>query len=170
MLWRWIYVSQSMIDAEIASSVVAHVLTGSAVHNATLGVTGALVMGGGRFAQFLEGSEDGILHLKDRISADRRHAQVTTIEFGGGYLVRQFADWSLAYAGPSIFFAQILGRVQLGQSQQRPSVRDDILMVFAEFAATPQSGGEPPTPSRGAHQTPRARDDAKGLRNSGRRE
>ncbi|MCL9997949.1 MAG: BLUF domain-containing protein [Erythrobacter sp.] len=154
-----------MIGAETADAVVARILKGSAVNNAALGVTGALVMGRGRFAQFLEGSEESILHLKGRISVDRRHAQATTIEFGGGYQARQFADWSLAYAGPSNFFAQILGRVQLGQSQQKPSVRDDILMVFSEFAATPQPGSEAPTPAKGAHRTPRASDEARELRN-----
>lgn len=140
MLWRWIYVSQSMIDLEIENAAVACILERSVLRNTALGVTGALVMGGGRFAQFLEGSEESILHLKERISSDRRHSQVTAIEYGGAHQARQFADWSLAYAGPSNFFAQILGRVQLGRSKQWPSVRDDIRMVFAEFAARPEYG------------------------------
>ncbi len=152
MIWRWIYVSQSMIGGGSANAAVADVLEASARRNAALGVTGALVRGGGRFAQFLEGSEESILHLKECISRDPRHAHVTTIEYGGGHRARQFANWSLAYAGPSSFFAQILGRVELGKSQQRRPVRDDIRTVFAEFAAKPKSGGDWPPLTGGRHQ------------------
>jgi hypothetical protein len=58
------------------------------------------------FAQILEGPPDAIAELKRCIQADNRHSDIRTIEIGQ-LKTRRFSDWSLAYAGPSVFVKRI---------------------------------------------------------------
>lgn len=100
-LRRLVYVSRSQIsgDATEVAAALAKILETARRRNAELGVTGALVLRGGRrFAQVLEGEPDAVQAVFDSIAADPRHGEVTVTE-DGPVAVRAFPGWSMAYVG-----------------------------------------------------------------------
>ena len=75
--------------------------------NATLGVTGALVATPTGFAQHLEGEQAAIHQLMDRIGCDRRHKDVTVLDYR--YLTRRrFSRWAMAYAGQTSYMVGLV--------------------------------------------------------------
>ena len=72
------------------------ILRSSRRNNAAVGVTGLLVVGGRRFLQVLEGPEEAVASVFERISRDPRHFAVVrlsrkTIE------TRTFGEWAMGY-------------------------------------------------------------------------
>ena len=72
------------------------ILRSSRRNNAAVGVTGLLVVGGRRFLQVLEGPEEAVASVFERISRDPRHFAVVrlsnkTIE------TRAFGEWAMGY-------------------------------------------------------------------------
>lgn len=70
----------------------------SAGRNRLDGITGALSVGGGWFAQVLEGPIRPLIACFDRILADARHTDSRVLDFEG-VASRLFDDWSMAYSG-----------------------------------------------------------------------
>lgn len=99
-LRRLIYVSRSLLagDPAAVAAGLADILSVARRHNAAAGVTGALVLHEGRFAQALEGEAATVQALLDRIRADPRHDGVEVVE-DGAVAARAFPGWSMAYAG-----------------------------------------------------------------------
>lgn len=64
--------------------------------NADLEVTGLLAFDGRGFAQILEGEDQTIRSLYDRIRRDRRHFGCVLLFFGE-MKQRRFKDWSMGY-------------------------------------------------------------------------
>jgi hypothetical protein len=100
----WLYASECALPPAWAPRAVEDIVARSMPRNAALGVTGALLFTGARFVQFLEGPASSIATLRRSILADTRHHKVSTFLIGQRR-DRMFRDWSLAYAGPSIFVA-----------------------------------------------------------------
>lgn len=71
-------------------------LTTSRKNNASLGVTGMLLYKDGNFMQVLEGEEDTVRGLYQKITTDTRHrGEITLLEdYTDG---RQFSDWSMGF-------------------------------------------------------------------------
>jgi hypothetical protein len=70
--------------------------------NQSMGITGALLHYGGRFVQILEGESASVEQCFQRISADKRHGEITRIH-SGPVAAPSFPDWSMRYvvnAGP----------------------------------------------------------------------
>jgi hypothetical protein len=65
-------------------------------NNSELGLTGILLYKGGNFLQVLEGEEDKVMALYDKIRNDPRHRQVLTIATRP-IKERDFGDWTMAY-------------------------------------------------------------------------
>jgi hypothetical protein len=129
-LHRWLYVSHCHLPPTWTDVAVADIVAVSRRRNASLGVTGALLFTGTRFAQIIEGSAGGLAALQASIARDPRHADVRTI-VDGPCGRRLFDDWSLAYAGPSLFV-----------STQVEAVLDDaalstdrLVQILREFAS-----------------------------------
>lgn len=103
----WLYISDSLVAPMDVESEVHAIVALSRTKNADLGVTGALLFSGTRFAQYLEGPILSIEALRQCISRDQRHQTVRTI---GTQSVerRQFAQWSLAFARHSTFIERVL--------------------------------------------------------------
>ncbi len=99
-LRRLVYVSRSQLTGDMVAvaAALAQILATARRRNAELGVTGALVLRGGRFAQALEGAYPAVQTVFDAIAADPRHAEVTVTE-DGPVAARAFPAWSMAYAG-----------------------------------------------------------------------
>ena len=103
-LTGWLYASRCALPSAWAPKAVEDIVEKSVPRNVSLQVTGALLFTGTRFVQFLEGSADSIASIRRSILADKRHYDITTI-LSGNRAERIFSNWSLAYAGPSLFVA-----------------------------------------------------------------
>ena len=93
------YVSQAtQRDATALLSDAALIAATSATRNAEVGVTGALAVGDGWFAQVMEGQRSALLDTFDRILLDPRHTEIRLLSFD---LItrRRFADWSMGFSG-----------------------------------------------------------------------
>lgn len=97
-----LYVSQAAHPMPGGKRSIDDIVATSLVRNAALGVTGALVYTGPHFAQLLEGTSEAVETLMASIKIDSRHSNVQVLEIRT-IAERCFADWRLAYAGPSLF-------------------------------------------------------------------
>lgn len=100
----WLYASRCALPSAWAQRAVDDIVEKSIPRNAALDVTGALLFTGSRFVQFLEGPAESVVSIRQNILADRRHHDVVTF-LSGSRAERVFSNWSLAYAGPSLFVA-----------------------------------------------------------------
>ena len=67
----------------------------SAHNNAKVAVTGVLLLCGDFFFQILEGPEDAVDQVMERIRKDPRHKDIQLLKVEQFDLERQFADWSM---------------------------------------------------------------------------
>jgi len=91
---RILYISTARDGVDEAA--LDGILRSSRRNNAAVGVTGLLVVGGRRFLQVLEGPEEAVASVFERISRDPRHFAVVrlsrkTIE------TRAFGEWAMGY-------------------------------------------------------------------------
>lgn len=138
VLYRWIYVSRATFACADRDQIAANIAKLSRARNASLGVTGALVFSGERFAQLLEGSEAGIHDLQRSIMRDPRHADITTVLNEAG-ATRMFEDWSLLYATSSRFLGRILDIIELGRPWQELLPMRELTAVFHELSTGSRS-------------------------------
>ena len=89
-----VYVSSA--KALLTEQELLELLRHSRQNNAELGVTGLLLHIGGNFMQALEGPDEAVEALYDRIGADPRHHQVRTI-LRVPCTQRLFPDWSMDF-------------------------------------------------------------------------
>lgn len=105
-----VYVSRSRLDSgegTVAAGMNA-ILSAARVNNDKHGVTGALLFDEVFFAQMLEGPLGAIMSTFERISADRRHTDVTLLSFDA-VSARRFGEWNMAYAGASGALLPVIG-------------------------------------------------------------
>lgn len=79
-----------------SSSDLEELLVTSRENNTRAGITGMLLYKDGNFMQVLEGEEDAVRALYDRIAADPRHKGEITLQQGFTE-ERQFLDWSMGF-------------------------------------------------------------------------
>jgi hypothetical protein len=103
-LHYWLYVSRCRLPSAWAPKTIHDIVAISRARNSGFKVTGALLFTGSRFAQYLEGPKEAIERLQASIRRDLRHDAVSTVA-EDETATRSFGDWSLAYAGPSLFVA-----------------------------------------------------------------
>jgi hypothetical protein len=94
-VFRLVYRSQSRIDADESKTELGGIFTTARRNNKRLGITGALVITDDAFAQALEGEEDAVRGLYERIRQDPRHEHVTLIE-AATVDDRVFGRWAMA--------------------------------------------------------------------------
>ena len=97
-LYMLVYRSHSLVAPERTDTELAHILRGARAKNAALDVTGALMLYDSWFAQVLEGPEQAVLALFERIKADHRHNGVEVLE-QGLTPARAFQRWAMAHVG-----------------------------------------------------------------------
>jgi hypothetical protein len=94
MLIQLVYLSTSrdlMTDQQLAD-----LLAQSQRNNAALDITGSLIYHDGNFIQLLEGPEENVLTLYEKIKNDHRHLSVTTL-VQSPIEKREFDNWSMAF-------------------------------------------------------------------------
>ena len=101
-VYQILYCSRNNIrgtEAEIKAQIDA-ILRASRVNNGKVEVTGALFHNTVFFAQVLEGRFDEVQRVFERLQLDPRHSDLVVLR--SGYVAaRDFAEWSMAFAGTS---------------------------------------------------------------------
>ena len=95
-----VYVSRSRLPVEGDADALNDIINVAISRNRPLRVTGALIYTELHFAQVLEGSLHAIDELMSSIRKDERHRDVTVVA-KQVISARIFADWAMAYSGPS---------------------------------------------------------------------
>ena len=98
MLIQSVYTSAAI--QPMPKSKLYKILVDSRVSNKLVDVTGLLVYVDGTFLQLLEGEQEIVSNLLDKISKDPRHTDVKVV-YKTGVERRTFNDWQMAYVIPS---------------------------------------------------------------------
>lgn len=85
----------SRLAPPFSEDVLESIGAASARSNRELGVTGVLVYFSGHFFQVIEGDEQAIDTLYDKIRKDRRHRDVLCLKAEHGIAARLFPEWSM---------------------------------------------------------------------------
>jgi hypothetical protein len=102
-----LYVSRQCLPPADARQGIEAIVAGARVHNALVGITGALVCTRGYFAQLIEGTDEALENLMHHIKSDHRHTDVTMLRVEV-IPRRRLPEWTLAYSGVSTYIeAQI---------------------------------------------------------------
>lgn len=99
-LMQLAYISKSNIQGDLTAirEQIANILDAAQKNNAEQDITGALLYSGGYFCQVLEGDEDAIGELVEKIQMDSRHSDITILHFEP-VEKRDFTEWAMAFAG-----------------------------------------------------------------------
>jgi hypothetical protein len=93
-MFQLVYASSEA--ASFSAAAMARLLHESRRNNEKLGVTGMLLYHNGSFLQALEGEEEAVRQLSDRIAVDPRHRGVAVLH-AAPVQARDFPDWSLGF-------------------------------------------------------------------------
>lgn len=109
-LSRLVYYSRNRITggADELAAGIRSILATSRANNAKVQVTGALMFNAGCFAQVLEGPQDGVESVFERIQQDERHGDVSLLAFEP-VEARAFEAWSMGFVGASVMDAARYG-------------------------------------------------------------
>jgi hypothetical protein len=97
-VFRYLYTSR-MADGQPVS-MVADILRRARERNQRLGLTGALIFDGERFAQLLEGEPVAVMNLVAVIQQDARHTDFTELFQALDDRPRLFGRWSAGWSAP----------------------------------------------------------------------
>ena len=98
-LYSLTYVSLATeLDPGLLLRQAHEISASSSLRNRQHGLTGALSVGGGWFAQVLEGPRRALLSTFDRLLHDPRHTDIRLIDFAPTK-ARAFAAWSMGWSG-----------------------------------------------------------------------
>lgn len=96
-LYEIIYTSLATHD--LTADELAQLLDKARAHNSSQGITGMMIYHRREFMQLLEGEQDAVQALYDRIASDPRHQQLRKI-WDGPIRERGFSDWGMAFVAP----------------------------------------------------------------------
>jgi hypothetical protein len=93
-LYQFIYISRVTSIGLSGASTLNDIAEVSIAHNKAENISGILCYGNGYFFQYIEGSEQALTNLKNRILKDNRHKNIQTLAFSA-ITERRFTGWSL---------------------------------------------------------------------------
>lgn len=93
-LYQFIYISRITSIGLSGASTLNDIAEVSIAHNKAENISGILCYGNGYFFQYIEGSEQALTNLKNRILRDDRHKEIQTLAFSA-ITERRFTGWSL---------------------------------------------------------------------------
>jgi hypothetical protein len=96
-LYRLAYHSAATFGGD-RSAICGRIIAGARARNAHYGITGALMLAGGRFVQLLEGRRPHLELVFEHIVQDSRHGDIRLIAFHP-LARRSFAKWGMAEIG-----------------------------------------------------------------------
>jgi hypothetical protein len=108
-LYTLAYLSQANFDENDRnlSIAVSDILAASRRNNQRAGVTGALLLSNGWFAQILEGPADAVEEIFESVQCDTRHRNAKVLYYKP-LEGRNFAQWSMGFSGVSVTDSQAL--------------------------------------------------------------
>lgn len=128
------YTSESCIEGGEDSSELRKLIEAAQQKNERLAITGALILAGNRFAQYIEGPAAAVQSLIASIAADDRHKQMA-IAFDQSVPGRRFGRWSLAYAGASLYMWKHLEAVITSEGVERQDRLNSAMRLITGLAA-----------------------------------
>ncbi len=135
-VFRLVYRSHSRIPEETENEELGRILTVSRANNAGCGVTGALMYYDRWFAQALEGSQQAVQALFNRIMLDARHDSVEVRE-QGAVPARVFGRWAMAHVGEhgeaDVPMTAARGGVAEAAAWKPTSAQDAVLSVLRDL-------------------------------------
>lgn len=112
-IFKSIYISECLLEPNEVGGNIAQIKNVSVLKNSSLGITGCLILCRGRFVGALEGARRHVEATIEHVRQDPRHRGMVTLREEASD-DRSFRDWSLAYAGQSLFIAGIVDRALRG--------------------------------------------------------
>lgn len=113
--------------------------------NASVGVTGVLLHNDGTFFQYIEGPDDGIARVYDRIRRSHLHAGIVEL-FNARERTRQFEQWHMGFCEAPRTTLQALTdsawRATYESLSERPT-RSAGLDLLHSYLASADNPGEP---------------------------
>jgi len=101
----------------ITDKDLKELLSKSRSNNREIAITGMLIYFQGSFIQYIEGKEENVDFLYNKIAKDQRHQSVTELDSGFNQ-ERAFSDWSMAFKKlKNDEAASILGQQDLEQTE-----------------------------------------------------
>lgn len=135
-VFRLIYRSHSRIPDASERQELGDILRTARANNAAAGLTGALLLYNNWFAQVLEGPEDKVMTLFERIRADKRHDAVE-IRQQSPAAPRLFTRWAMANVGehnePDIPLTATRDGVAEGAPFIATAAQDAVLNVLRDL-------------------------------------
>ena len=95
LLGSFIYHSEIAADVDIGC--VAEIAKFSRAFNQAHDITGVLIFDGQRFVQYIEGPQEYVIALANKIALDTRHTNFTPLHQAQDITQRLFAQWAMAY-------------------------------------------------------------------------
>lgn len=142
-----VYVSRSALDPAdpMYRCTIQGLLEVSRRNNAATGVTGALLYSDHWFAQYLEGAPEDVEATFARIAADTTHHSIRRSRLRP-IRARRFADWMMAYAGPTRATAAALAThplasLDVGDRSDRRFLVDRLLALVSREPRQPRAAG-----------------------------
>lgn len=118
---------------------VARILMASRSNNAKSEIVGGLYYGDDRFFQYLEGEEEAVRALYDRIAGDSRHRNVTTL-LEAPLEARTFVNWSMKYVPLSSDVKGFLNRHGMKAFRPADFTRDQCQEMVTLIRDSSQQG------------------------------
>ena len=126
----------SLARLDLASTDLADIHQAARHLNALDGITGLLIFDGRRFLQIIEGSEEAIDNLVERLRGDTRHS---AIEIRDERFVeaRSFPHWSMELVTVSAGYLRARPEIESAlPAQVAPAVRELVLKMSDALAET----------------------------------
>lgn len=110
----------SSATGPMTAAECATIASASAPRNAAQGVTGLLLFNGKRFLQVLEGPQDVLDSIYDRIKCDGRHQALVKLR-DVPIQTREFGQWAMAFDDPASSSTALKDKVTALLHQAGPS-------------------------------------------------
>jgi hypothetical protein len=130
-LFSLTYVSRARITAG-GDSVLQDICTGAATFNEQVGVTGALIYTDQHFGQVIEGSNEALERVMERILNDSRHEHIRVLR-RSPIASRLFSLWAMAYVEGGNSLDSVISK-GLGSDLNSPDKADVLAKVVQQFA------------------------------------
>ncbi|QHB71791.1 BLUF domain-containing protein [Stenotrophomonas sp. 364] len=104
----------SRCSADVLNSDLDEILVDASAHNRMADVTGVLLFDGVNFLQYLEGPEEAVASVFDRIKSSKRHKDIRVLT-SGEVPERYFWNWSMACAHADASMIQRIEAARWGE-------------------------------------------------------
>ena len=123
----------SAATKNIDETELLEILEKSRVNNSKKNVTGLLIVKGRTFLQCLEGEQDDVMSIYEKISNDERHTNIIDL-LEEDISERLFPNWSMGYKNVKHLTDYNSDKLRSFETAEEfASSKDDVLEIFKEF-------------------------------------